>query len=488
MRRLQFSFSAKITIVLAIIIFAFVLLFSSFMLVMTQRSLERQRNNDLRGALNLLEDAIYSSQNSDIRIRTEVFPYYVLYKIILSDGTTLRTNDALIPQLEVTSTEKAARYFIENYFTDGDLNLLYMAKTVTKENSFGAEILYQIQVAIDLSNDDITLMLERIPFVFALFALPLLAVSALLGYFVCKRLLKPIRKISEQAQEISADRLDARLDESGAHDELRELARTFNDLFGRLEKDFEREKQFTSDAAHELKTPLAVITGYVDILSRWGKDDAKVLGDSLAVLKRESASMAMLVENLLALARAENSAQIKYEKAQLQVKTFLEQIRDDFSVVSPNAKFTIICDGDATLFTNEDALREMLRVFIRNSIAYSEPPADITLEFCDATSASGSAYASGAAERRAVANASTLSGNATTSKCLVVRDKGVGIAPENLSRIFDRFYRVDESRNRATGGNGLGLAIAKAVAQKLDVRLTAESEVGKGTAIKIIFC
>lgn len=481
MKRLQFSLSAKITIVFAVIIFAFVLGFSSLMIAMTQRSLEMQRSDDLREALELLEEAIYSAPDDDIRVRTDAFPYYVLYKIILEDGTTLRTNDALIPQIYEPATERASRYFVKDFFTDGDLNLLYMTKSVIKQNAGDEVATYQLQVALDLSNDDITLMLERLPFIFALFALPLLAVSAALGYFVCKRLLQPIKKITRQARNISGERLDARLDESGANDELRELAYTFNDLFARLEKDFEKQKQFTSDAAHELKTPLAVITGYVDILSRWGKDDAKVLNDSLAVLKRESASMATLVENLLTLARAENSAQIKYEKNPLQVKAFLEQIRDDFAVVSPEVKFTIACNNEDVLSTNEDALREILRIFIRNSIAYSEPPADITLEFCDEASASG------AAERRVVANASTHSGDATAGKCLVVRDKGVGISPENLPRIFDRFYRVDESRNRATGGNGLGLSIAKAVAQKLDVTLSAESEVGKGTAIKINF-
>lgn len=481
MKQLQFSLSAKITIVFTIIIFAFVLGFSSLMIAMTQRSLETQRSNDLRQALELLEDAVASSNENDIRVRADAFPYYVLYKIILSDGTTLRTNDAVIPQIDEPSTERASRYFVKDFFTDGDLNLLYMTKSISKQNASDEEASYQIQVALDLSNDAITLMLERMPFIFMMFALPLLVVSAVLGYFVCTRLLKPIKKITHQAQEISGEHLDSRLDENGAHDELRELAHTFNNLFARLEKDFEKQKQFTSDAAHELKTPIAVISGYVDILSRWGKDDAKVLNDSLAVLKRESASMTTLVENLLALSRAENSAQIKYEKNTLQVKNFLEQIRDDFAIVSPSTKFTIMCDENAVIQTNEDALRELLRIFIRNSIAYSEPPADVTLEFCDGISASG------AAERRAVANASTHSESTATGKCLVVRDKGVGISPENLPKIFDRFYRVDESRNRATGGNGLGLSIAKAVAQKLDVTLSAESEVGKGTAIKINF-
>lgn len=478
--RLVFSLSVKITIMLSAIIFVSVIGFSSFMITMTQRSLMQQHSESLQEALAILENAIATATHTDnaathtddtaiaektqkdIRVQNDALPYYILYKIISNDNETISTNDAAIPRLEKTSTKKAARIFVENYFTDGDLNLLYMAKSVTRKNPDASETSYHIQAALDLENDDLDLMLKRLPFMFALFALPLLAVSAVVGYFVCGRLLRPIKKITGAAKEISGEHLDRRLEESGANDELRELALTFNNLFARLEKDFEREKRFTSDAAHELKTPLAVITGYVDILSRWGKNDEKVLNDALAVLKRESASMATLVENLLALSRAENSLQVKYDKTQIKARLFLEQIRDGFAVVAPDVIFTIDCHDDAVLFTNEDALREILRILIQNSIAYSKPPADITLKFTEE-------------KKDGAENVATLT----------VADKGVGIARENLPHIFDRFYRVDESRNRATGGNGLGLSIAKALAQKLDVTLTADSTLGKGTSMTI---
>ncbi len=308
---------------------------------------------------------------------------------------------------------------------------------------------------MDMDLDDTDLMLQRMPFIFLLCSLPLLILSCITALLISAHILLPVKKIITQAREISSEHLDRRLDESGADDELKELARTFNALFARLEKDFERQKRFTSDAAHELKTPIAVITGYTDMLCRWGKDDPAVLNEALGVLRRESRSMASLTEDLLTLARAENSLSVKYEKATVPLRPFFDQIRKDFSVIAPEARITVQCGQQAVLQTNAEALKQVLRIIIRNSIAYSTPPADITVSFSDST--------------------------------LTVSDKGRGIPEKDLPRIFDRFYRTDESRNRATGGSGLGLSIAKAVTEKMGASIRAESVPGKGTSIIITF-
>ncbi|MBQ9237994.1 MAG: HAMP domain-containing protein, partial [Treponema sp.] len=278
--------------------------------------------------------------------------------------------------------------------------------------------------------------------------------SVVVGYGVCTRMLKPIQRFSSKAREISSGHLDRRFDENGAQDELTELARTFNELFERLEKDFERQKRFTSDAAHELKTPLAVMNGYVDMVRRWGKDDARVLDESLAVLKRELVSMTAFTENLLVLARTENAAH-DFERRTFAVKPVLERVRDDCLLHAPAVCCDIICAEDATLVSNEDAVRQMLHIMVQNSIKYSPPPAHVTLSFDGAV--------------------------------IRVTDEGFGIPESAVPHLFDRFYRVDESRNRQQGGAGLGLSIAQALAEKLDIRLAVTSSVGHGTTIALEF-
>jgi signal transduction histidine kinase len=166
---------------------------------------------------------------------------------------------------------------------------------VAKEFSLESGETYRVQVAVDLHHDNAHLVLEGLPPIFLLFSLPLLILCSLVAFGVSSRILLPLRKIIQQAQEITSEKLDSRLDEGGAKDELQELATTFNQLFCRLEEDFELQRRFTSDAAHELKTPLAVISGHVDLLCRWGKDNPAVLEESLQTLQKESRSMSQLI-------------------------------------------------------------------------------------------------------------------------------------------------------------------------------------------------
>lgn len=449
----KLTLSIKLTAIFTLLIFVSVFFFSFLMIAFTKSSFERQQTTELLHFLNIVELGYENFVNRTSNFPSDAIPYYILYRISREDGSLLRTNDALIPVLPDTEPGRSAIEFREGFFIDGNLNLLYVARTVTG-TSTGT---YRVQVAMDLYQDNANLILQDLPRIFLLFSIPLLLVSSCIAYLVSRRILRPLRQIIGQAQEITSEKLDSRLDESGAKDELQELATTFNQLFCRLEEDFERQRRFTSDAAHELKTPLAVISGHVDLLCRWGKDNPEVLEESLQTLQKEIRSMAGLIESLLQLARAENNPNSTYPFEGILLADFLQGIVVDFSLIHPDGEFHVVCPENAVVDCNQEALKQILRIFIRNSLTYSDKPAYIEI------------------------------GWNQEKTCLWVKDKGWGIESHHLPQLFDRFYRVDQARNRKAGGTGLGLAIAKALAERLSLGLEVQSLVGQGTTMILKF-
>ncbi len=453
MKKHKITLSVKITAAFTLLIFVSVFFFSLLMIATTKKSLEQQQEMELLYFLNLVEAGYNNDVRDHIPFPSHAIPYYILYRVSQLDGSLIRTNDALIPALPDTPAGRASTEFRENFFIDGNLNLLYVAKTVEAEESGS----FRVQVAIDLNQDNAHLVVQDLPHVFVLFSIPLLLFSNLIAYLVSRRILQPLRKIILQAQEITSEKLDSRLDESGPQDELQELAATFNQLFTRLAVDFEKQRQFTSDAAHELKTPLAVISGHVDLLCRWGKENPTVLEESLQTLQKESRSMSVLIENLLRLTRSENSDSSAYPPQTIQLQGFLQEIIEDFALIYPTLEFQIDCSAQAQIQCNQEALRQILRIFIKNSITYSQQPAFVTLRW-----------------RQELGQ-------------LSVEDRGWGIESADIERIFDRFYRVDKSRSRSTGGTGLGLPIAKALTRRLGLGLEVQSVVGQGTTMILKF-
>lgn len=396
----------------------------------------------LEGAVGAIAEGEHPGQIGDI-------PYYMMYRISLHGGDVLRTNDPMIPDLPVTAEGKAERFFERDFFSDGNLHVLYAAKDIES-----AGRVFHIQAALDLDMDASDRHTQNIPAIFLLCGIPLVGLSWLIAWRAAARMLRPVSSIIAQAKEIGSGSLDRRLEEGGADDELKLLARTFNELFARLEKDFEREKRFASDVAHELKTPIAVISGHADLLLRWGKDDPKVLSSSLEVIRREAASMATIAEQLLMLNRAQNSRAAAPAKKRINASSFLRSIKEDFEMIEPRAEIKVSSPESAEIETDAESLKEILRVAIKNGIQYNESPQP-KIEI-------------------------GLLGNE-----LFVRDNGVGIAPEDLPHIFESFYRADKARTRSRGGTGIGLAIAKAVAENIGAEISAESELGKGTTIRI---
>lgn len=286
-----------------------------------------------------------------------------------------------------------------------------------------------IQVAQSLADVEDTL--QRL-LVTLLISIPILvAVAGFSGYFLAARALAPIDQITTTARKISAEDLSARLDVPTTNDEVGRLTETLNDMLARLDGSFQRERQFTNDASHELRTPLTAmqaILGMIRAKRRTPEEYEQALDD----LSEETDRLRTLVENLLRLARGDKSKSNPFEEVNLS--TLLEDVTDSLRPLAEAKSLALHCNTAVDLTTLGDS-DELIRLFVNlldNAVKYTEH-GEINV------------------------NASRTNENIE----IRVSDTGMGIAPEHLPHIFDRFYRVDESRTQR--GAGLGLAIAKEI-------------------------
>ena len=282
-------------------------------------------------------------------------------------------------------------------------------------------------------------------------------ISIICGFFLSRRLLKPLRSITATAKNIEIKDLSQRLKVEPTRDEIEELATTFNSMLERLQKGFEMQRQFVSDASHELRTPATVICGYSDMLSRWGKDDPQVMEECITAIHSEAINMQRLIEKLLFLARADQKRQVLH-KERFSLKPLIADVTKNTQLVAPQHSVVCLANEDGSIFADELTIKQMLRIFLENSIKYTPDGGRITIS-----------------SRR-------------TADDMVVQltDNGIGIAEDQQSKVFERFYRVDSARTKnETGGTGLGLSIASWIANAHGIKIELKSELGKGTAITL---
>ncbi len=289
-------------------------------------------------------------------------------------------------------------------------------------------------------------------------------------YLVSKRALKPIRTITQTAQEIEVSDLSRRIPLPHAKDELLDLVVTFNHMLERIELGFARQRQFVSDASHELRTPVTVILGYSDMLSRWGREDPDTLDECISAIRSETINMRDLIENLLFLARADLHQQTQ-AKQNIDMHELIEDTAKKAALIAENHTVTLSSNDEASIYDDAVSIRQMLRIFIDNAIKYTPKGGHIELS----------------------------SKNEGDMLHVTIADDGVGIAPEHQQKIFERFYRIDSSRTKSVaresngktpseaGGTGLGLSIAKFIADARGIKINLESEPGKGTTIHLLF-
>ena len=271
-----------------------------------------------------------------------------------------------------------------------------------------------------------------------------------------KRMLAPIRDITDMAATLSASNLSNRINVAGMKNELKELATVINTMLDRIERSYNSQKQFVSDASHELRTPIAVIQGYVNMLRRWGKDDKTVLDEGINAIAQETASMKELVESLLFLARHDKKT-LMMEMSSFDVLDVVSELHKEAVMVTPEDTFVLSPSDHCVVEADRGMIKQVMRILCDNAVKYTPKGGTITI----------------GVQRK--------TGGCTLS----LSDTGPGIAPEELPKIFERFYRSDSARKAESSGHGLGLSIARIIVVAHGGKLRVRSKVGAGTTFSI---
>lgn len=284
-----------------------------------------------------------------------------------------------------------------------------------------------------------------------------LVLSLVFGSRAGKRFVAPIEKMNQTIREISVSDLSSRIEVSGVKNELKDLAIAFNQMLDAIEHSVAKQNQFVSDASHELRTPISVIKGYADLLDRWGKSDEQVRDEAIAAIKQESEQMRQLIEQLLFLARGDRKKQ-QIHREEVLVSELLEEIWKETKMIDKEHEIILERNEANYIYADRGMIKEAIRIFVENSIKYTPPQGQITV--------------AGYLHR----------GNVE----ILIKDTGIGVRKEEIRKIFDRFYRADQSRNKKSGGTGLGLSIAKWIIDVHGGKIYAKSEVGVGSEFRIL--
>lgn len=278
--------------------------------------------------------------------------------------------------------------------------------------------------------------------------------SLFLGILLTPSSFKPLEDMADVARQITnADDLSRRVPYTERTDEVGVLARAFNQLLERLERLFQTQQRLLADVSHELRTPLTAIRGNVDLMRRMGEAD----DESLQIIQEESERMTRLVGDLLLLARADAGG-LPLERKILELDTIFFEVYRQVRLLELAVTVTVKEVDSVLVLGDPDRIKQLWWNLVGNAIKYTPPDGSVTLSLC---------------KKGGMA-------------CLQVTDTGVGIPAQDLPYIFDRFFRVDKARNRQQGGSGLGLSIAKWIAEAHDGRIEVESEMGVGTTFTVV--
>lgn len=293
-------------------------------------------------------------------------------------------------------------------------------------------------------------------YIFGLGIVASVVTASAIGWFLARKALSPVASITEKARRIGAESLNERVEVVGG-DEIGSLAATINEMIERLERSFDQIKQFTADASHELKTPLTVLKGEMEIALR-SKDDTEYMKEALASSLEEIDRMSSIVHNLLDLARIDVEKGVMKEE-EVRLHEVLSERFEQFRRVALDrgVELDILRNEPAVVCGDPLRVGQLVYNLIDNAVKYTPEGGKVELTLA-------------AEGGRAV---------------LRVRDTGIGIDEEDLPYLFDRFYRVDKARSRDAGGAGLGLSICREIVNSMGGDISAESGEGSGTTFTV---
>ena len=432
--------------------------FSSALLVLgvvmwlaVQQSLYRAIDGGLRDRVDgirlFIED--HKTRLDQEEVREEFRAHGETFRVIDRNGTVIYSGEMLAAAAAPALSELAEAPRFRDVAVHG-VPLRLLSQSLALDGK-----LYSLEVAAPLAamqqglDDALWVLAPMLPL--------LLLLASAGGYFMSRRALAPVDRITQTARSITAENLSQRLAVPNTGDELGRLSTTLNEMIARLEAAFKKISRFTADASHELRTPLAVIrtTAEVALRNSEGAEHRTALEQVVAETERTS----QLVENLLLIAKADSGG-AELSKRAMDLVAAVDEACAQVNVLAHVKGVRLVrrlSSRPIAITADREALRRLFLILLDNAVKYTMAGGEIEIEI----------------EER--------DGHVSGS----VKDTGIGIPTEDIPFIFDRFYRVDRARSRALGGAGLGLAIARWIVEAHGGTLSVESELNRGSLFRV---
>ena len=359
----------------------------------------------------------------------------------------------------------SVQYIRELFYEETPFDAVYIVKDADEE------LMYQISIG-----DWLYLLIYGGAFVGVAELAGMMAL-ALKGTNQIRKQLRPLDEIAIRAQELS----DLAFDETKYHNledaisnfktdsidkgihmhdkDLQGIETALNGLLERIRASYKQQTQFVSDASHELRTPIAVIQGYVNMLDRWGKQDTAILEESIEAIKNEANHMQKLVEQLLFLARGDANRQA-LDKKVYDLNDIMREVYEESLMIDEKHVYRFEEHGKSCIYGDWDMIKQSARILIDNAAKYTEEGEEIIIR--------AGIWQDG-------------------SPFYGIQDNGIGMSEKDVEHAFDRFYRADVVRNSKTGGTGLGLSIARWIIEKHQGYYDIVSREGLGTRFSVVF-
>ncbi len=340
---------------------------------------------------------------------------------------------------------------VQEKIFNGDSHLIYAKEIQGQDGS-----LYRIVGVISIADESV--LLNSVTKTNLILIAILIFIAVLGGYLILRQAFKPVEKIRNTAKLISESRdLSQRITLSGGKDEIYRLAETFDEMLGKIEKTLDKEKQFTSDASHELRTPVAVISSECEYTLECAStlDEAK---ESMLSIKQQTDKMSKLISELLTIFRMDkNTMDITLENVDIsELLNFVCDEQAEIHTQNITLKRNIM--PNVCLETDSMLLARLFINLISNAYSYGRENGNIEVELF----------------------------NREKDVVVKISDDGIGISEENLPKIWERFYQVNASRTNADGNMGLGLSMVKLIADKLGISISVKSKLSEGTTFALI--
>jgi two-component system, OmpR family, heavy metal sensor histidine kinase CusS len=400
---------------------------------------EINRAGDAKGLHEWLERRFYRHEGFDFQVTKPTGERFFVNARLASTSLPLPSSTTDAPSYRSVPIDGQGRWRIVSVQGDGPDGQL------------------TVQVARSLAAFDREMAALLLTFLWTVPLTVLIAISG--GYVLARRALRPVHKMTQAANQITADRLNQRIDVDNPDDELGALGQTLNRMIERLQRSFAEIRLFTADASHELRTPLTAIRTEVEVGLRNAltQDECRHL---LGSVLEECGRLTHMTDQLLTLAR-EDFAAVKPPKHPVDLARLVEKVVENLRPLAEakGLALTIHGDGSLTVFAEEARLTQVFINLVDNAIKYTPAPGSIVVTF----------------------------GREGSLAVVRVSDTGIGISPEHLPSVFQRFYRVDKARSRDQGGTGLGLSIAQSIVEAHGGRIELDSVAGQGTncAVKL---